>query len=70
MHFWTITLALALLIGVNGWWITTLLVNGVIFYSMWEEGIPFDWGFEMGIIIVIPFAWAFALFEIALVYFR
>ena len=70
MDFWIVVLAVAALVGLNGWWITSLLVSGVVYYSLWEEGIPFDWGFEMGTIIAIPFAWMFAITEIVLTYFK
>jgi len=53
--------------GIMGWTMAPF-TNAVWWYCEWREGRDIDFGFDMVLICSVPFAWMFAIFEIALLY--
>ncbi len=68
MDFWTIILIVAGFSGIMGWFFTIPLINCMLMYCNWREGIEFDWASEIGFAIAGPLAWFFAFFEIIVLY--
>ncbi len=69
MDLWTIFLLLALMSGIMGWFMTPI-VNGVLWFCDWKDGMNIDWGLETAFSIAVPFAWMFAIMEIIILYHR
>lgn len=69
MDIWTIFLLLALMSGIMGWFMTPI-VNGVLWFCDWRDGMNIDWGLETAFSIAVPFAWMFAIMEIVILYHK
>ncbi len=69
MDFWSVMLLFAFMAGIMGWTMTPF-VTGILLYCDWRDGAEINWGMEAVFGIAIPFAWMFAIFEIALLYVK
>ncbi|HEY9684927.1 MAG TPA: hypothetical protein V6C86_25345 [Oculatellaceae cyanobacterium] len=67
MSFWSVILLGAVLTGVMGWTLTPL-INGILWYCDWKDGVSVPWGLEVAFTIAVPFAWFFALIELFILY--
>ncbi len=67
MDFWTVALTVAFLTGILGW-TSSFFFNGVWWWCEWREGNDINWGSDVGYTFVVPFAYVFAIFEIAILY--
>ncbi|MBS2002949.1 MAG: hypothetical protein U0103_16165 [Candidatus Obscuribacterales bacterium] len=69
MDMWLILLLLTAMAGIMGWGMTAF-VNAVLWFCDWSDGTPINWGMDLGLTLAVPFAWIFALVEIACVYWK
>lgn len=67
MDFWSIILIITAITGLLGFWRVPFW-NGMLLFCDWKDGNDIDWGVEMFSMLVGPFAYLFAIFEIILIF--
>ncbi len=71
MEFWSVLLVFIFIAGLgmggSGLFIG-LFQASILYFCDWRDGMDINWGWEVFIFVIPPFAWMFAIFEIIMLY--